>query len=256
VVLVAAAPLGSARRAGSAVAVATDVTSRHDVERLRDAFLGILGHELRTPVTSIVGAAELLRSDGLDPQVRRDVADTLVEEAHRVHRLVEQLIDLARLERSGVTSDEPIHVVHLARAVIRRERTRFPRLSLDLVADDHITPAMGAEGYVTQVLTILVDNAAKFSGKNGQVTVRVTAEADEVEVHVLDNGPGLPPAGRDAIFRLFQRGPASGPTDAPGLGIGLFVARAIVEAMGGRIWAEDRPGGGADVGFALPATTD
>src|SRR4051795_11075413 len=130
-------------------------------------------------------------------RTRRYVADPLVEEAHRVHRLVEQLIDLARLERSGVTSDEPIPIVHLARAVIRRERTRFPRLTLDLVADVDVMPAMGAEGYVTQVLTILVDNAAKFSGKAGRVTVRVTAPADEAEIHVLDNGPGLPAAGRD-----------------------------------------------------------
>jgi K+-sensing histidine kinase KdpD len=104
-------------------------------------------------------------------------------------------------------------------------------------------------------LTILVDNAVKFAGRSGHVTVLIAEEDGSVAVHVLDDGPGLPGGGQDAIFRLFHRGRAPGTAES-GLGIGLFVARAIVEAMNGRIWATNRAGGGADVGFALPATTE
>jgi signal transduction histidine kinase len=251
VVVVSAVPLRSDGAIVGAVALAADVTALHDGERLRDSFLSILGHELRTPVTSIVTGADLLRSDNLDPDARRDVAEAVVEEANRVNRLVEQLVDLGRLERREMADPEPVHLVHLAAGVIRRERRRLPGRTIELSAEGDPPPVAGFEGYIAQALTILVDNAAKFAGRSGHVTVRIEAEDGTVGVHVLDDGPGLPSGGRDAIFRLFHRGRALGKGEG-GMGIGLFVARAIVEAMHGRIWADDRPGGGADVGFALP----
>ena len=255
VVAITAMPLRSDGAVVGAVALIADVTARYDAERLRDSFLSIVGHELRTPITSIVAGAELLQSDGIDADARHEVAETVVEEAHRVHRLVEQLVDLGRLERQEAVDPEPVHLVHLAAGVIRRERRRMPGRSIELVTEGRPPPIAGVEGSVAQALTILVDNAVKFAGRSGHVVVRIEEEDGSVAVHVLDDGPGLPAGGRDVIFRLFHRGraPARGET---GLGIGLFVARAIVEAMNGRIWAENRPDGGADVGFALPAATD
>ena len=100
-------------------------------------------------------------------------------------------------------------------------------------------------------MAILIDNATKYAGEAGRIVVRVEACGPETAVRVLDEGPGLPLPGSEAVFRLFHRGP-SADAQRSGTGIGLFVARAIVEAMGGRIWAENREGGGADVGFALP----
>src|SRR4051794_35853300 len=122
-----------AGRSGGAILVAIDETAAYDAERLRDAFLGIVGHELRSPISSIVGAAELLASTDLDPSIRIDVTAGLNEEAHRLHRLIEQLIRLADLDRRGVQgSVEPVHLGHVARRVVERRRRRTPNADVTL----------------------------------------------------------------------------------------------------------------------------
>jgi signal transduction histidine kinase len=232
------------------IVLVSDETGIHDAERLRDAFLGILGHELRTPITSIVGGSELLRSEGLDPDIRREVAAALSDEADRLNRLVDQLIRLATLERRGSVA-EPVHLVHAARRAAQRERVRFPRLRVDVVSDGRVPAAAGDEGFIGEVMTILLDNAAKYAGPAGRVTLVVSGSESSAEVHVLDEGPGVPASAGD-IFGLFQRGAGADTSSRHGTGIGLFVARAIVEMMGGRIWASNRAEGGADVAFELP----
>ncbi len=245
-------PILEGGRVTGAILVATDESAQHDVERLRDAFLGILGHELRTPVTAIVGGSYLVADEELDPDVRREVATTLIDEAGRLQRLVDQLIQLASLERRGSLGAEPVALAHVVRRAVRDRRTKLPRLSIEAAIEGPIPPVDGDEGYVDQVLSILLDNAVKYSGTASRIVLRVVDCGTEVEVHVLDEGPGLPALGTDAVFRLFYRAAPAGTSARDGTGIGLFVARTIIEAMGGRIWAENRSGGGADVGFALP----
>jgi signal transduction histidine kinase len=251
VVRIATAPIRNGDGIVGAVLVATDETAQHDTDRLRDAFLGILGHELRSPITAIVGGADLLGDDSLEPGVRAEVATTLVEEASRLHRLVDQLLQLARLERRDDVPREPVALAPAIRRLVLRYRSRLPRLTVDVAIEGRRQPVAADEGYTDQVLAILLDNAVKYAGSAGHIVIRVVHTRTEVEVHVLDEGPGLPDVG-DAIFRLFHRGPTEHSEGSQGFGIGLFVARAIIDAMGGRIWAENRPDGGADVGFALP----
>jgi len=251
VVRIATAPIRDGDEVIGSVLVATDETAQHDTDRLRDAFLGILGHELRSPITAIVGGADLLGDNSLEPGVRAEVATTLVDEAARLHRLVDQLLQLARLERRDDVPREPVALAPAIRRLVRRYRSRLPRLTIDVAIEGRRQPVAANEGYLDQVLAILLDNAAKYAGSAGHILIQVVHGRNEVEVHVLDEGPGLPDVG-DAIFRLFHRGPTDHGDVSAGFGIGLFVARAIVEAMGGRIWAENRPDRGADVGFALP----
>ncbi|HET9615010.1 MAG TPA: ATP-binding protein [Candidatus Limnocylindrales bacterium] len=234
-----------------AVVVVIDETAEHDTERLRDAFLGILGHELRTPITSIIGGSELLQGD-LPPDVRAEVSTMLADEANRLHRLVDQLLRLATLQRSEDAPRDPVALLPAVRRSARKVRAKVPRAAVVVSAEGPLAPAAGDEGYVEQVISILFDNAIKYAGAEARIDVRVVRAGRDVEVHVLDDGPGLPQLATDAVFRLFHRGPGAAAPDRPGAGIGLFVARAIVDAMGGRIWAENRPEGGADVGFALP----
>jgi len=128
----------------------------------------------------------------------------------------------------------------------------MPRLTIEVTNEGPRRPVAADEGYVDQVLAILLDNAVKYAGASGRILIRIVHGDADVEVHDLDEGPGLPEMGGEAVFRLFHRGPTQHAETSAGFGIGLFVARAIVEAMGGRIWAENRDEGGADVGFALP----
>jgi signal transduction histidine kinase len=251
VVRIETQPIVEDGRITGAILLAIDETAQHDVERLRDAFLGILGHELRTPVTAIVGGSYLVADEDLDPEVRREVATTLIDEAGRLQRLVDQLIDLASLERRGGLGAEPVALAHVVRRAVRDRRAKLPRLTIEAAIEGPIPPVDGVEGYVDQVLAVLLDNAVKYSGASARIVVRVVDCGTEVEVHVLDEGPGLPAVGTDAVFRLFYRAVPTGASARDGTGIGLFVARTIIEAMGGRIWAENRSSGGADVGFAL-----
>jgi signal transduction histidine kinase len=251
VVRIATSPIRDGDEVVGSVLVATDETAQHDTDRLRDAFLGILGHELRSPITAIVGGADLLGDDSLEPGVRAEVATTLIEEASRLHRLVDQLLHLARLERRDDVPRDPVALAPAIRRLVRRYRSRLPRLSIEVALEGRRQPVAADEGYTDQVLAILLDNAVKYAGSAGHIVIRVVHTRTEVEVHVLDEGPGLPDVG-DAIFRLFHRGPTEHTEASSGFGIGLFVARAIIEAMGGRIWAENRAERGADVGFALP----
>ena len=259
VVRVTARPLTLSDGPGAVVTVA-DETATHEAERLRDAFLGIVGHELRSPISSVLAAAELLEAGDLAPDIRAEVVGGLGDEARRLNDLVEQLIRLADVRApTGAVSDEPTHLPHLVRRRIVRWRQRQPRLTLKLDLADAVPPVAGEEGYVAQVLDILVDNALKYAGSSEPVIVRIERGDDEVRVHVLDSGPGLPADDMQRIFGLFWRAVPARRSTRPvpsGHGIGLFVARSIVEALRGRIWARNRPEGGADVGFALPISTD
>ena len=216
---------------------------------VRGAFLAMIGHELRTPITSIVGGAELLRGGTLDAPTRDEVTDLLVEEANRVHHLVAQLAALSSLQPAQAAGPEPVHLVHVARAVGGREAARRRGVRVRLPAVDPTIPAaLGDEAAIAQTLEVLIDNAAKHGGSAGDLEIAVERVSDEVVVHVLDRGPGLSDGDHEQLFELFER---AGASDA-GSGIGLYVARQLMLGMGGRIWATTRDGGGADFALALP----
>jgi signal transduction histidine kinase len=256
VVRVSARTLVLADGSVGAVFTATDESAAFESERLRDAFLGIVGHELRTPISSILTAVDLIALPDLQADARAEILAGLAEETRRLHALTEQLLRLADLERRGLdASDEPVHLVHVARRVVDRRRRLGRSRDLRLEVPAAPVPAVaGEDGFVDQVIVALLDNAAKYAP--GEVVVRIAVVDDAVELHVLDRGPGLPKASSESIFALFHRSPSGRGSAPAGMGIGLFVARNVVEAMGGRIWAVDRPGGGADVGFALPIVGD
>jgi signal transduction histidine kinase len=254
-------PLGRRAASTTATLVLEEDSHTPDAER-REAFLAMIGHELGTPITSIVAGAELLRGDALDEASREEVASLVVEEANRTHLLVEQLTALALLQSQATSAaGEPVHLYHVAQRVAARSAARRAGLNVRLDPADTLTgPAVGDEGYVAQVVEILIDNAAKYAGTAAPVEIVLEATGGQVELHVLDRGPGLPEGDHDRLFELYERAAGDGAGGTPrgvpgprGSGIGLYVARELVYAMGGRMWARQRAGGGADVGFALPA---
>ena len=236
-----------------AVNIFRDITADKQRQAARDAFLGILSHELRTPVTTIYAGAELLaRRERLGEEQTRELSDDIRAEADRLHRLVEDLLVLSRDERDALdVAQEPVLVQHIAEAVVQDEQARWPDRRFKLQPAGDLPVAVGEPLYVEQILRNLVANGAKYSPPGGLVEVRPELLPHGVGVRVLDEGPGFPESEANRLFDLFYRSPATA-TVAPGAGIGLFVCRRLVRAMGGRIWATVRPEGGAEFGFSLP----
>jgi signal transduction histidine kinase len=243
-----------ARALAGPVELATRYVVEQQANALRDAFIGVISHELRTPITTIYGLTKMLRQriDTLAPEVRAQAIEDVEAEADRLYRLVEDLLVLSRAERGRVESAmDPILVTHVLRRAVEAEAARWPTRTFAVEVPLELPPVLGEETYVEQVVRNLLTNAAKYSDAGS--TIRVTAESTDVEVvvRVDDDGVGISDADAARIFDLFYRSPLVA-RKASGAGIGLFVSRQLVEAMGGRIWARGRAEGGSTVGFALP----
>ena len=238
-----------------AVAVTVDITQRKETEQLQDAFLSVLSHELRTPVTTISAGSQFLATRGkqLDPSVMVEVAQDVAAESDRLCRMIDDLLVLARAERgmdltvNGVTSLQ----VRLP-AVVAGVAAEWPDRHLVCDMPAEVPPVTGDDGYLDQVLWNLLGNAAKYGRR--EVTARVEVRDGHIELQVLDDGPGIPAGERDRIFELFTRVEAT--SQKPGTGIGLFVVRRLVAAMGGTISVANRPEGGAAFTVTLQVHSD
>jgi len=226
--------------------------SERRASELRDAFNSIVSHELRTPITAIYGGAKLLarRDRPLNEQTRQELIDDLETEADRLYRLVEDLLVLSRTESGTVErADDPVSVPRVVERVVKSEQTRWPGIGFVFSGAPGRT-AKGDETYVEQITRNLLSNAAKYSPVGATVEVIVDETEQDVRTRVLDQGVGIAQEEADRLFELYYRSPGTA-HKISGAGIGLFVSRALVEAMGGRIWAAPRPEGGAEFGFTL-----
>lgn len=240
------------------IVVLRDVTQARERDALRETFIGVLSHELRTPVTTIYGGAKILarRETTLDESTRRAIFDDIVVEAERLQRLVEDVVAMNRFgEDGGDLGREPVLLQRVVPVVVRSEEARWPGTTFQTSVPPRLPTVAADSIYVEQVLRNLLSNAAKYGGPDVHVDVVLEADEEEVAVRILDDGPGIDPGTADRLFELFYRSPATSGTSA-GAGIGLFVCARLVRAMGGRIWAHARLGGGTEFGFALPIMTD
>jgi PAS domain S-box-containing protein len=247
-------PLVSEGEAQRRVLLLRDVTEARRQELLRDAFLSLLSHELRTPMTAVYGGATLLQrvGDKLDAATRNDIRADIVSEAERLSRLIDDLLVLTRVEGGVEVGHEPALLQHLVGEVASQDIRGVKGRPIEVVADPGLPPVMGDETGIRQVTHNLISNALKYSPRASAVEVHVQAGSDDdVIVRVLDRGPGLSETDAAHVFEPFYRGSETAKT-ASGVGIGLFVCQRLVEAMGGRIWTRPRDGGGSEFGFALP----
>jgi PAS domain S-box-containing protein len=244
-----------------------DITERRRVEEQRDqllieerragefreAFIDVISHELRTPITTILGLTQILARPGrVDGEVTSAaMLEDVRAESERLHRLVEDLLVLSRAERGRLVIDaEPLQPRHLLESIVAHETAELPSISIETVLDLDLPIVAGDETYVEQIVRNLLGNAAKYTPPGTHVVVDARRREDVVEIRVCDDGPGVPEGSLPRIFDLFYRDPASAKAIA-GSGIGLFVCRSLVEAMGGRMWADRRPEGGSEFGFTL-----
>jgi two-component system sensor histidine kinase KdpD len=223
-----------------------------EAERLRTALLSSLSHDLRTPLGGIEGAASSLVEDAdLPVPVRRELAETIVEEAHRMTRLISNLLDMMRLETGTLTAqkswqplEEPLGV-----ALVRLDdRLTSHPVSASLPPDLPLVPI--DDLLIEQVFINLLENAAKYTPPGTPITVSARAEDGAVIVEVADEGPGVPRGQEENVFRKFYRVPAGAASG--GSGLGLTICRGIVAAHGGRIWVAAGATGGAAFRFTLP----
>jgi two-component system, OmpR family, sensor histidine kinase KdpD len=234
------------------VGVAQGALVSMESERLRNSLLAALSHDLRTPLTVLVGLAESLSLTKPElSTLQRETAEAITEEAHRMSALVSNLLDMARIESGGVKLNlewQPLEEVvgtalDATRSILKQHHVeiRLPR-DLPLVRFDALL--------IERVLVNLLENAAKYTPAGSTVIVSAEVLADQLSISVSDNGPGLPPGQEDAVFEKFARGHRESAT--PGVGLGLAICRAIIDSHGGKIKGFNRPGGGATVNFTLP----
>jgi PAS domain S-box-containing protein len=229
-----------------------DITDQRQRQAVRDTFIGVLSHELRTPVTTIYAGAKVLARPGeLAEDTRREIFDDIVVEAERLHRLVEDVVAMTRFgDEDGEVGAEPVLLQRLLPPVVASEQARWPGVTFDVSVMAGLPTVTADPTYVEQVIRNLLSNAAKYSGPGSTVRARATTTGNEVEVRIIDDGPGFPADETDRLFELFFRS-ARTARSAAGAGIGLFVCARLIRAMGGRIWARPGPDGGAEFGFAL-----
>jgi signal transduction histidine kinase len=235
-----------------------DISADRLVEQMKSDFVSSVSHELRTPLTSIYGFAEtLLRQDVLFGDAERQTfLGYIASESQRLTAIVDALLNVARLDTGDLQVQlAPTDVRNVVGELVQSAEeggANGHHFVLDLPQEPLAANADADK--LRQVFTILLDNALRYSPAGGTVTVGVERREDTVEVTVADEGVGIPQSDQDQIFRKFYRGAdAESRVGAGGTGLGLFIARGLVTAMGGRIWVESREGEGSTFAVALPA---
>jgi two-component system sensor histidine kinase KdpD len=223
-----------------------------ETEQMRSSLLSAVSHDLRTPLASIVGAASTLRDqeDKLDPETRRDLLDSIAEEAERLSRLVSNLLDMTRLQSGVELLRDYYPLEEIVGAVLHRMDHRLSRRQVITSLPQNLPLVYADDVLLGQLLVNLLENAVKYTPENAPIEVAAEAGDDAVTLEVRDRGPGFAAGERELIFEKFYRGGAGGQR---GAGLGLAICRAIAQAHGGTIQAANRAGGGAVFRVCLPA---
>jgi two-component system phosphate regulon sensor histidine kinase PhoR len=251
-VLLNARPLPS----GGALLVLFDQTELRRLEAVRRDFVANVSHELKTPLTSISGYAETILTDHPDPATTRRFLETILGNARRMQRLVDDLLDLSRIEAGRWQPElEAVDVEAAAQDVWAglAERAAGRKVELTVEAEAGAETVAADADALRQVLLNLIDNALRYSPPGGRITCRSSAHDGGTVVSVSDSGPGIPGEHLPRIFERFYRADHSRSRDEGGTGLGLAIVRHLVEAHGGRVWAESERGRGTTVSCWFPA---
>ena len=236
--------LGRARLAADAEAARVGA----ETERLRNALLTSVSHDLRTPLAVITGAATTMLEAGarIDEPTRRDLLESIREETERLNRLVQNLLEMTRLESGQLRLRREWHPLE---EVIGAALARFGERPVTLTIPRDLPMVPLDDVLIEQVVVNLLDNAVKYTPAGSPIRILATATDRVVTVEIADHGPGLPPGDERRVFDKFYR--ADGHVHG-GTGLGLAICRGIVDAHGGRIWAQNLPEGGVAFLFTLP----
>jgi two-component system sensor histidine kinase KdpD len=225
-----------------------------EAEQLRNSLLSSVSHDLRTPLATIAGTASSLLENGdqSGSQSRPEMLQTLVDESHQVVRLVDNLLEMARLDSGSVALNQQWHVLEeLIGSALRRLRKELGQRTVRV----HIPadfPLLLIDGFLMeQVFVNLLENASRYTPAGATLEISASTSGKRAEIRFADNGPGLPRGSESRVFDKFFRGSTNPPDGRRGVGLGLAICQGIVTAMGGRITAGNRPEGGAEFVISL-----
>jgi len=228
-----------------------------ETNQLRAALFSAVTHDLRTPLASIMTSVTSLLDESarLEPEQERELLRTVLEETDRLNRLVGNILELAKVRAGALLpAKEPTAIDEVIEAVLHRMQPRLAGIVIRAIVRPDAPEIPVDPVQLDQVVTNLLENAARFSPPGGEITISVSPWQRSMQVRIADQGPGIPSEDRERVFDAFYRGDAM--NGRSGSGLGLAIARAIVLAHGGRIWIEGSPSGGTAVVFQLPMTDE
>jgi PAS domain S-box-containing protein len=230
-----------------------DITHRKQVEKLKDSFIGMVSHELRTPLTVMIGALSTAMMPGMaEPEKQQMMRDSL-SEAELLRGLLDNLLELSRYQAERLElAKMPISIAYVIQYTAERFRNVSNLHNLVIRVPKGLPPVEVDQARVEHVLGNLIDNAIKYSPKGGEVAIAARTVDGSMEISVSDRGIGIPEKDIKNLFKRFERLKGTELNTARGMGLGLFLCRLLVEAHGGRIWAESEPGKGSTFFFTLP----
>ena len=230
-----------------------DISERRAVERLQRDFLAMVTHELRSPLASLKGFAQLLRRRRTYDE---HAVEVILTQATRLERLIGDLLDVSRIEAGQLELRRaPVNLVEVVHAAAARAQALTRMHAVRVEAPERPLVGRWDRGRLEQVLDNLLSNAIKYSPDGGKIVIAVEDRGGDVRVSVSDQGMGLAPDQLGRLFQRFFRTAQARASGAQGLGLGLYISKSLVEAHGGRIWAVSEPGRGSTFTFALPYTS-
>jgi PAS domain S-box-containing protein len=239
------------------IAEARDITERKEMERLKDEMISAVSHEMRTPLTAMLGYTEFMLENELEPQQQKEYLSVLYKETERLDELIGSFLDLQRFKsRQGSLACRQLAICPLLEetAALFAAASQRHHLTVDCPAD--LPPVWGNDKHLRQVFNNLVSNAVKYSPEGGEVRLGARREDDHSIITVRDEGIGIPPRACEIIFDRFYRVDNSDRRTIGGTGLGLALVREIVTAHGGRVWVESEEGKGSTFFVSLPSTKE
>jgi PAS domain S-box-containing protein len=233
------------------VEVVRDVTDQKRLENSREEAFSAVSHEMRTPLTAVLGFAQFMKENPTSPEQQREYLGLIEKEGQRLKRLIDNMLGLQRLRAGfGLMNPAPVQLYPLLHEVAGRFWNPLvpQRIEIDCVPD--IFPVLGEAVRLQEALTNLLDNAVKYSPAGSMVVLGAQADGDRALLWVRDEGPGIPMEKREKIFEQFYRLEES--RRAAGTGLGLALVREIAHAHGGRVWVESAPRQGSTFYLSLP----
>jgi PAS domain S-box-containing protein len=240
-------------RVRNIIVTVRDITHFRNADEMKATFISIVSHELKTPVALIKGYASTLRRDDArwDRHVIQDSLAVIEDEADRLTHMIDDLLDASRLQAGGLTLNQTdLSLPNLAQRLAERFQIQTKKHTLKVDFPANFPVIMADETRIEQVLSNLISNAIKYSPK-GEIRISGDIRPEQVIITISDEGPGIDPHDMPHIFDRFYRADTA-IRKTKGAGLGLYLARAIVEAHGGRIWIDSHHGPGARICFSLP----